>query len=465
MKKLALYTLSLTLVFGSACTKLLDVEVPGDQLSEEDAIRSKEDVFEVLQSCYDVNANVFNGNMQNASELLADNLSMLNTSGDLGQVFARNVSIFNGSIDLMYRQPYETIFRCNRLKELAGDFDFTEEERARINAETDFLRALSHWQVTRLWAQPWGFTPDNSHNGIVNKTATAVEVKARNTLAENYAFIIEDLERAINSGGLSSSPSPYNASEAAARALLAQVLFQKGDYQEAADMASSVINSGAYQLGTEINRFQPDTVNLPEVIFKTRSYAPLTDYRSSGFTSNFRTDVPQPPFLRASRDFYNEFVNDTNDRRVQQFLSLIGDPGSPEEFVGITKFDQVYFDVPIFHLTELKLIRAEALALLNSNLTQAIEDINDLRERAYGNEDFNLSSSAAVSQILDAVRKERRIEMLGEGDRVHQLKRRAGVDGENLQIRGVDWNCPGLIMQFPAVERTELFEMNPQGGC
>jgi tetratricopeptide (TPR) repeat protein len=451
------------LLLGAACTEILDVEVPGDQLKEDEAITSQQDVMEVLQSCYDVNANIYNGRIQYANELLGDNVSLQNNSGDLGQIFSHSVSIFNGTVSGIYGDPYITIFRANRLLELLEEFPFSAAERTEIEAQVYFLRAISHWEVLKLWAQPYGYTADNSHPGVVYKTSTDVKVLARATVAESYQNIIADLERAINSGGLPQK-DPYRASVDAARAYLAEVYFQKGDYQQAATEAATVIGSNRYQLDTIIDRFQPDTAVVPEIIFKTRSFQPNNDLRSTAFTNNYRSDLAQPPFIRASGEFFENYRNDTLDRRVNAWLEL-RDAGTPDEYVAINRFNKPYFDVPVKHLTGLKLLRAQALLLNGGDVNTAIGDINDIRERAYGSDTMNIPLNTPQATVLEAVKKERRLEMLGEGDRIQQLKRRGALEGENILIRDHPWNCDGMILQFPATERTEEFEINPQGGC
>lgn len=451
------------LFLASACSELLEVEVPGDQLKENEAITNQQDVMELLQSCYDVNANIYNGRIQYCGELLSDNVALLNTSGDLGQIYSHSVSIFNGTVASIYGDPYITIFRANRLLELLDDFSFTAAERNQIEAQVYFLRAISHWEVLKLWAQPYGYTSNNSHPGIVYKTSTDVEVLPRESVAANYQDIIADLERAINSGGLPQS-DPYRASIDAARAYLAEVYFQMGNYEQAASEAATVISSNRYRLDTIIDRFQPDTVNVPEIIFKTRSFAPSNDLRSTAFTNNYRSDLPQPPFIRASPEFFENYRNDTLDRRVNAWLEL-RNPGTPDEYVAITRFNKAYFDVPVKHLTELKLIRAEALLLSGGDVNTAIGEVNDLRERAYGSDTMNLPLNVPRPTVLEAVRKERRLEMLGEGERIQQLKRLGALEGETITIRDDPWDCNGMILQFPATERTEEFEINPQGGC
>jgi len=89
-----IFILLATGLLFTGCEDYLEAELPNNELLEEEALESKEDVLQVLNSCYDVNANVFNGKVQYAHELLGDNLSMLNESGDLGQIYNRNVSIY-----------------------------------------------------------------------------------------------------------------------------------------------------------------------------------------------------------------------------------------------------------------------------------------------------------------------------------------------------------------------------------
>jgi hypothetical protein len=117
--------------------------------------------------------------------------------------------------------------------------------------------------------------------------------------------------------------------------------------------------------------------------------------------------------------------------------------------------------VPYLHLTEMKLIRAEAAGELNQNISVGEQDLNDLRTRA------NLGPLNIISgtQLVAATHVERRLEMVFEGDREHQLKRQA-IYGNVTEIRGAPWDCNGMMIQFPNSEGTvQGFIFNPEGGC
>ena len=166
------------------------------------------------------------------------------------------------------------------------------------------------------------------------------------------------------------------------------------------------------------------------------------------------------PTLRASKELYNLATADTNDLRGKKWYRLIGED-TPDEFVGVAKFDYSYMNTPVLHLTEMKLIRAESLGELNTNLSQGEMDINDIRQRA-GLDPITVISG---TQLINATHAERRLEMVFEGDRVHQLKRQA-VQGDVTEIRDAPWDCPGMVIQFPNSEGTiQGFIFNPEGGC
>lgn len=444
------------LLLSSGCEDMLETELQGSALTEEEALQSKQDVLAMLQSCYDVTANVYNGRIQYLGELLGDNLIEPTVNEDLTEVYNHNTLFFNGTVGGIFQDPYITIFRANRILEVIDRFDFSEAEKAEIEAQAKFLRGISHWELLKLFAQPFGYTQNNGHNGIIYKTKTEEEVVPREPVGTNYNAIIADLEASL--GDLPQS-SQYYASQDAVHGFLAKIYFQSGDYARAAQEASMVIDAGPYSLGSSIDRFEIDTVAVDEAVFSTTSNSLLRDFRSTGFTDNYRSDVGSDPLFKANMDFYNLYASDTSDRRVKDFFEL------SEDLVLVKKFNQEFFDIPVIHLTDLKLLRAEALALSNGDLSTAIQDVNDIRERAYNGNQNNLAAGASASEVIEAARYERRIEMFGEGDRIQQLKRRGATLGESIEVRGDAWDCNGMIIQFPISEQTTEFELNPTGGC
>lgn len=463
MKKQIILPLIAAFFALTACEDYLDVDPVGNNLLEDEALQTPQDYENLLNSCYDVIANYKNGRLQALNDLLSDDLDAPNNNADFNEVYNRNMLFFNSTIGGVYGEPYIAIMRSNSLIEAlaAGATGLDNARQVTMEAETRFIRALGHFDVVTGWAQPFGFTADNSHPGIaVRTTNNIVDLPSRDNVKAAYDQIISDLQFAINN--LPQNNGVY-ATSYAAEALLAKVYFQMNDYAQAATYASSVINSGQFTLdpatADTLNRFREGEISS-EAIFATTSFQ--NDQRSGAFTGNYRTDLGNEPTLRISLQAFVDMGIDTLDARSTWFTTF--NEGDPAQYIGLNKFNRQYFSVPVIHLTDLKLLRAECLALQNSDLATAIQDVNDILERAYGDQSQNLGANASAQTILDEARLQRRIEMIGEGDRVQSLKRR-GAAGENILIREAPWNCPGMILQFPISEQTDNFPLNQTGGC
>jgi hypothetical protein len=229
-----------------------------------------------------------------------------------------------------------------------------------------------------------------------------------------------------------------------------------------------VINSGQFQLLTGLDRFPNVSMGsntTSEFVFGTvtNQYSSqgtgLFDRRCTTFISQYQLNNGIAE-LSLSDDFFT-FINlNPVDTRITSWIEATG-----TRYFLHKMYANANFSIPIVHLTELKLIRAEALAESNGDLTTAIQDINDIRNRAFVPGTNELSSSASTSEIIDAARREYRIETVGEGKWVDQLKRR-GAKGENIVIRNAPWDCNGMAIQFPNSESTVIgFQLNPEGGC
>lgn len=460
-KKSIIYILIPMLFLASSCDDSF-LETPvRNGIPAEEALKTAEDMQFLLNGIYDVTANYMNGRGQVIAETLGDNIYVINND-DLNQVYQRKTDIFNGTTNGYYLEVYRAVARANTILDNLDIIELSASEKQRFEGEAKFLRALGHWSIARLYSHTPGFTADNSHGGIVLRKESGFSLINRPTVQETYDFIIQDLKDAETL--LPTSNGVY-ATSWAAKGFLAKVYFQMNDFVNANAYASEVLNDGPFAFDDNgiANRFSLQRSS--ENVFMTVSTVidgGTQDNRAKVFSDNYRSDIETDPALRIRNPFYLEVSARENDARLAWFT--IKNEGEENEYYALGKFDYSFADVPIIHVTDLMLIRAISIASdgnLSGNVAQAITDINTIRARAGVS---LLSTGASNAEVLAAAYLERRIELVGEGDRAFELTRRGAI-GENILIRGAAWNCPGMAIQFPTTDLHAGFPRNEEGGC
>ncbi|MDD2277502.1 MAG: RagB/SusD family nutrient uptake outer membrane protein [Bacteroidales bacterium] len=475
--------LTISLILGS-CTDFLDIK-PEGVLLKEDALNTQEDVRMLLNSTYTVlfSGSFLGGRTQIISELMTNNILGSELDGDWFVIYNRASSIFEGIIGGLYSEPYIAIYRANNVLE---NLDLVDKQidRDRMEGEARFVRALAHFETLRLFAQPYGYTPDNSHLGIPIKIKSKPEGSIRETVGGTYLFIISELEDAVEllPEETDNEYDPHGAypTKWAAKALLARVYFQMNDFENAFTYANDVIENSPYEFSSLTAEYEveDDTVTLPiefmdrysklgsnEAVFRsvtiTVNQAGETIFVNRGgeFSGNMRSDLAVP-YMKMTQNAYLTGTSDPIDLRAIAWY------GKKEGFNISKKFngnDQL--SVPIITITELKLIRAESAAENKSEINIAIQDIQDIFDRAYGSGN-RVAPTTANALIIEA-RNQRKLEFIFEGHLGQDLKRIGALVREEVIIRGAPWNCPGSVLQFPQSEiaNNPGFIANPEGGC
>jgi hypothetical protein len=224
--------------------------------------------------------------------------------------------------------------------------------------------------------------------------------------------------------------------------------------------ADQVIKSGKFQLDTALaSRYslgatKEAILRLPNEV---GHFQP-----GSEFIGNWRSDTKAPTLFFTSQ-YFSYATSDPADKRTAWYSNTL-----QAGYNSLTKFNFNYMEQPLTHLTEIYLIRAEAGAELGgANLATSITDLNLILTRAYGGTSRNLSGAATASAVITAARTQRELEMVGEGNRLQEIKRIGVRTGSNIDRRGSPWTCNGFILQFPKAEQdaNASFLLNPEGGC
>ena len=177
------------------------------------------------------------------------------------------------------------IDQIDAIGETLVNSNVSQQDLDNLKAESLFLRALSHFDLLRIYSR--NDQPELGVPVILHTDATSTEQPARNTIREVYDQIEKDLRQAdslmadgYSRGGVTDPNAVANKNvirALAARVYLYDATFTKGlgentsaKYQAAADYATLVIESGDYQMWTPENYSEAwgNDVGSGEIIFE-----------------------------------------------------------------------------------------------------------------------------------------------------------------------------------------------------
>lgn len=291
---------------------------------------------------------------------------------------------WNGYYSALY-QVNNVISICNSLPE--GTI------RNTTLGEAYYFRAFIYYSlVTR-----WGDVPLLRENTL--------EKPSRTPSAEIWTFIEENLTEA--SKYLGTSNSYYYVSDDAVTALQARVFLSQGKKEQAVQAAERLITDGKYALDAfeKIFRKQANT----EVIFGFENLSEESRINISDLFYTYAHPNRGQGVYRVTENTVNLFTTD-DARRNMTITNIAGTDCVNKYPSGQTGRDPVI----VSRLAEMYLISAEAQGLNNG-----LDRLNQLRNKR----GLPSVSPTSESDFLDAVLKERQLELLGENFRYYDLVR------------------------------------------
>jgi starch-binding outer membrane protein, SusD/RagB family len=402
MKKI--YSLIFALALLASCD-VLDVK-PQNAIQGNDAFKDKAGIERGVLGAYTPfqYLSYYGRTFLIFSDLAADNLESPAdaTAAEYREVDNNNILPENGSVSGIWGAAYEGINIANNVMVKVPEMaDMTDDEKNKALGELHFIRALNHFNLL------------NYFGAIPIKTSPTVGTAALNVprapVSDVYDQIIDDLIFAETNLPVSSVKT--RASRYAATALLARVYLYKGDYDLAIEKATEVIDNGGYALLDNYALVFSDASaeSIFEIDFVVLSRNRIAEY-------NF----PKPDPLNGRREVAptTSIVNayTTGDERYEASLKFLG------ALPYAVKYDDIATGADNFiviRLAEMYLIRAEAEAKLEGDVSAIQNDLNEIRDRA----NVSPSSATAYATLLTQIEQERRVEFAFEGHRWFDLVR------------------------------------------
>lgn len=441
------YIIILSAVLLVSCSKMLDIR-PNDAISSQVAITDKSGVDKAIYGAYDAfqQAGLYGRNRVILGDLAADNLVWTGTNMDYSQIMNHNVSIDNGIIDGMWTGAYDGINRVNNiLAALPGVSDLTETEYNMYEGEALFMRALFYFNLLEYFG------------GVPIKTIPTLDVgsvnQPRNTAAEVYDRIIEDLGNAYLKLPDPETMSSGKANKYAAAALLARVYLTRFHAENddqyallAANKADEVIESQKFSLANPYSALYAGGDNserIFQIVFSAQDKNRLAEYFMPRSLTGRYEAGPSDTLIHSW---------DTADS-LRYNASVTYDTVGYPYCVKYQELVEGSDPVLVIRLAEMHLIIAEAHAYSNGDIAIIRDNINAVRERA----GLAPTTASTYDELKLAIENERRFEFSFEGHRWFDLvrtKRAKTVLGiEDYQ----------LLFPIPLSEMTtnSLMEQNP----
>jgi len=450
MKKLIYIFIIMGVIFITSCEDRLDLS-PYDGLTDEQLFSNAEGFESAIKGVYSgFKAEGLYGEVVGINispEVLSDNLTFCVAGRQTRKALFeyRNTAV-DESFGT-YERGYRIISRANRILDNIDNIP-QNEFRDNIEGEALALRAILHFDIARIHCKiPTQSADANNSLGIhYAKSYEPDEFYRRQgtTVADVYNNIINDLETAVDLINEDNGRGRLN--KAAVYGLLSRVHLYNGDNNKVIEYANEVIDRGIPVADTS-NIYNIWLDNYEEnVLFKILvtdqdRWKPGVPY-SQEANGQIRSEFV------CSYELYSLFSDD--DYRKDASIVTSAFSGNMynhvRKYLGRETGDKTVIDGKYLRMEEVYLNLAEAYYTTDESL--ALDALNELRENRY--ENF-VSPDESGQALLDAILKERRLELAFEGDRWFTLKR-LGLDLErtNHGDYADGTGTPAIVQDYPA---------------
>lgn len=464
------WTILLLFVFGlpllTSCNKLLDAGSPENKVITSQVYASDSLAKAALIGVYYKimeRIGPLNGFMSRYPGLSTDDLNRTTVLTDDQPFLTNSLSSDNILVWQTWTNLYSYIYQCNDLVVgLTGKNSITPALRDQLLGEAYFLRAFIYFYLVNLYGDvPLVLTIDYTKSASIPRTP----------VDEVYGQMIADLQEAQNllTNAYVTTPdypaARVRVNRLAVKAILARIHLYRGEWANAATAATEVIQSGLYQLETNLQQtFRYDS---KEAILQFMS---TNDAYNTAEGSIFVPFNPngRPAFILC--DSILKYMETADLRKSWIRTVTVGGRqyNSPYKYKLNTGAPREEYNMAL-RLAEQYCIRAEARARLNQ-LPEAVSDLNTIRKRA-GLQDLN--SITTQTQVLAVVEQERRMELFAEwGHRWFDLKRwpartldgKKRIDEIMYALRPDTWKSTAALWPIPKDERTQNHALTQNPG-
>ncbi len=446
MKKIFnIITLALIAWSFSSCKDFL--EAPYDNRIE---LNNLDDLDMVVANAYPVRADIFTEIMTDNFHHYASTMQASNAATYLPIYMWEDE--FSDAITVAtpthaYSHYYRKIYEANTVIEEIASASGNEARKKAILGEALILRAYNYFHLINLFSLHYNEASNATNLGVPLITEVPKDNRSlynRATVKEVYDQIDKDLAEGLSlmqQGATYIPRTPYRFSFASIYALFTRVNLYKGKWEEAVRYADMVVadkgmvvrkmSEDNTRRTTTTEQFWAQEIMNPSIhpnlllVSQTNLFLcrPI-GYRLGGFyiAHDIFYTTPTSDFRRGHFSAGGTVIDS-----VALVVKYANQPNNPNAA-------QARYDC--FTMEEVLLSRAEAnLRKANPDITKAMADIEAIRKERFTAANYRaLPTPATVEAALEAVLKERKLELIGQGFRWYDIKR-LGIRVEHRKVR------------------------------
>jgi starch-binding outer membrane protein, SusD/RagB family len=434
----------------NSCTDDFVIVSPEYSIDSENYFNSEEDYYNALVAAYDMLQSTYLNAI--LGEIASDNTLCggENPTDVIGwqQIDDMIHTPVNSNLQDLWNWMFAGVQRTNYFMEFQDKLDFEGKEQ--MVGEIRFLRAYYNFELVK-WFGPIPIKPD------ARFSLGDAETVPRSPIADVYDHITQDL--AYASSVLPEDPEQIGrATKGAAQALLGKAYLFQEKFSEAASILDSVILSGNYSLVTDFNSmFEAEGENGPESVFEIQytdvegagfgclqcsegnvavGFSGVRGYEGPLFTPGFSFNVPVQEAVDAfsNADLRKEVtildIESWADSTGASYTTGNEHTGYfNRKYIPRKRSEQAASDRNLTNPNNYRAIRYADVLLMAAEAynrgqisdTKAQEYLNEVRERAFGDENHSITLTG--TDLTQAIYTERRLELMGEGHRFFDLVR------------------------------------------
>ncbi|MGL5317550.1 MAG: RagB/SusD family nutrient uptake outer membrane protein [Bacteroidales bacterium] len=412
---------------------------PTDRYIESNFWQTYEQVNAGLTACYHSlrNTYLYGSDCALLSETLTPNAYCYNNYSGYSNIVNGNLNPANTTVvNKKWGACYQGIGRCNTFLEKIIPFSMNEDVKKFKIGEAKFLRAFFYFELINYY----GDVPLILESPSIEKHATLPRDPKENILSQ----IVTDLKDAARNlpENYTSKADAGRPSKWSALALLSRVYLYNNRWEEAESCTKQIIDSGQHSLYPDYRKlFARENEGNSEVIFDVQFLNPQFQHGFDLIFRQYNTIAPLLDLVKAYEMRDGSEYDDSKslyENRDPRFYHTIVYPGAMYmgsivdkdrfKFTGYTykkfsTYDQEYAPVYDWNDINLILIRYSDILLsyaearnerLSTPDSEVLNAINAVRSRP-GVEMPSIAPGLSKEDMREKIRKERRVELAGEG--------------------------------------------------